>query len=685
MKTTATHDDDTPISGPIALIADRGELGPVVVSAREGPRITFHRPDGTWQKAGAQRLFFEGAARAEALSDLEPFFAACTEAAGSVDLAAAHASAAGQGALSAAEMAAVVGLPAADWSGYVLACAVFGDGLYFKLRDGRFTPESAADVARNLARLDAERRLAEAVEAAATHVLARLRDRLNALPPALEEALVEVAALGRESDSAPLAEGLLAALQVHLGEDDGALPPSCRADSTMRVLSRQVEELLITLGLLERHANLAPIRAGVPTRFTPELLAEAGRVQAAPPWPAPELDLTHLEAFAIDDPETTEIDDAIALDPEIPGRVHILIADAAAYVPPGSPLDVEAARRLTTLYLPDGRIPMLPPALAEGGASLVADVPRTAVVFSATLDASGRPMDLDVVRARVRVRHQISYDDAFTLLGSHDSAAGGRLRDLEALALRHRTFRHAAGAVTFQRPEVNFHLLPSGRIELKVGAPLSRARQLVAELMVLACHAAAELCAARGIPCLFRSQAAPDELPGPPDPVTGRIDDPVLQNELMRRLKPSVLSTDPRLHWTLGVPSYTQVTSPIRRYTDLVVHQQLLGALVPGYAARSTAELDALIADIGRQMASVRRADQESRRLFALRWFEQEEGRVFDAVVLRELGKRYLVDLGLLGWHEAIHLRGRRRPGQQVRLKVDHVDIEGDSISFREV
>lgn len=681
----ATQDDDTPISGPIALLADRGELGPVVVSAREGQRVTFHRPDGTWQKAGAQRLFYEGAARAEALGDLEPFFAACHEAVQAVDLAATHRAAVGRGALDADAMAELAGLPAAAWSGYVLACAIFEDGLYFKLKDGRFVPESAADVARNLARLEAERRLAEAVEAAAGHVLARLRDRLNALPPALEEALVEVAALGRESASAPLAEGLLEALQAALGHDDVLLPPTCRADSALRVLSRQIEELLVTLGLLERHANLAPIRAGVPTRFTPELLAEAARVTGEPPLPAPLADLTHLEAFAIDDPDTTEIDDAIALDPEVPGRVHILIADAAAFVPPGSPLDLEAARRLTTLYLPDGRIPMLPPALAEGGASLVAGAPRTAVVFSATLDASGRPVDLEVTRARVLVRHQISYDDAFTLLGSPGSAPGDQLRALEALALRHRAFRHKAGAVTFQRPEVNFHLLPSGRIELKVGAPLSRARQLVAELMVLACHAAAELCAARGIPCLYRSQAAPDELPGPPDPVTGRIDDPVLQNELMRRLKPSLLTTDPRLHWTLGVPSYTQVTSPIRRYADLVVHQQILAWLEPGRPQRSAAELDALIADIGRQMASVRRADQESRRLFALRWFEQEEGRIFDAVVLRELGKRYLVDLGLLGWHEAIPLRGKRRPGQQIRLKVDRVDIEGDSISFREV
>ena len=115
------------------------------------------------------------------------------------------------------------------------------------------------------------------------------------------------------------------------------------------------------------------------------------------------------------------------------------------------------------------------------------------------------------------------------------------------------------------------------------------------------------------------------------------------------------------------------------------MHQQLVSWLDTGEAAYRRDELDAIIAHVGKTMTRVRRADQDSRRFFTLRWFEQEDGRIFDAVVLRELGRRYLVDLNLIGWHEALQLRGRRRPGQQIRVRLDHVNLAEDTIAFREV
>ena len=687
----------------VALVADRGALGPVAVTTRDAARVHFSRADGTSQKSGASRLYWSGEATVTALSELDAFFATCTAIAEEIDFPALYARLQAQPdaneAQSADAMAALADLAPHIANGYALALGAFDDSLYFKVRDGMFTPEHSGTVAHTLRQRE-ERRLRDTrIADTLPSVIAGLRGELNLLSPKaaheaifkadpeLAEALIHVAALGRESPHVGLADDMLEALQAALQDETDRLPMTCRADAIQKVISRKMEDLLVHLGILPKHPNLAPLRAGIPVTFDAALMAEAERVVGAPP-PVPALVLDGLRPYAIDDIETTEIDDAIALDLEDPRRVHVLIADAGAWVTPGSPLDAAARERLTTLYLPDQRIPMLPPTIANDGASLLTGKPRTAIVISATITSDGTPAAITVTRALVTNTQRLTYDaveEALSEGQNLDETATADLRQLELLSTLHRKWRHDNGAVTFQRPEINYHLQPSGNIDLKIGAPLSRARQLVSELMVMACHAVAKFCVTHEIPCLFRSQAEPDELPEAPDPKTGRIDDPVKQNDLMRRLKPSLLTTDPRVHWTLGVASYTQITSPIRRYTDLVMHQQLVSWLETGKPSYRKGDLDALIAHITKSMSRVKRADHESRRLFALRWLEQEHERIFDAVVLREIGRRYLIDLTMLGWHEAMQLRGRRRPGAHLRVRVDLVDFTEGSVIFREV
>jgi exoribonuclease-2 len=693
---TNTTASTLPAAGPVAIVADRGRLGPVIIVARDGQKLTFMRPDGSTQRGGPNRLYWLGNMVADGFGDVQARFVELGAIANAIDLAALHA-ALGPDAtapVEAARLLSLAGLADVPHADYALALAAFDDGLYFKVRDGCFEPESRADIDATLQRREEQERLQHRIDAVAERFARVLTDgpvfargyRDDGLIGETVEDLLQTAAFGRESPAARVTEALLTSLQDKLVARDAAqrLPPSCHPDAGPRLVSRQAEDLLVALGILERHPNLAPVRAGIPRSFGAEALADATARMTSPPT-LPTADLTHLRSFAIDDADTTEVDDAIALDPTNPNRVHVLIADAALWVPAGSVLDAEARQRLTTLYLPDERIPMLPAIVGEGGASLVAGARRSALVIAATIDLDGKPLDIHIQRATVNVSRQLTYDHLEGVLGGSESDSDmASLAALERLATLHRRWRHQRGAVTFQRPEINYQLRSDGHIELKVGAPLSRARQLVAEMMVMACHVAAAFCNERGIPCIYRTQAPPDELPGPPDPETGRIDDPVRQNDLMRRLKPSLMTTEMRPHWTLGVAAYAQLTSPIRRYADLVLHQQLFAWLECGEPLFSANDLETLIQAMNRTMVNVRRADQDSRRLFALRWFEQEGERVFDAVVLRDLGRRHLVDLNLLGWQDTVHLRGRRRPGQAVRVRVDSVDVENDTIHFRE-
>jgi len=143
--------------------------------------------------------------------------------------------------------------------------------------------------------------------------------------------------------------------------------------------------------------------------------AELGLTREFPPLeiPAPALpdtDLTHLAFVTVDPPGATDLDQAFLLERDGDGYlVHYAIADVALFVEPGSALDAEARRRGQTIYAPDGRIPLHPPALSEGAASLLPGVERSAYVWRFELDATAAVLSTSLTRARVRSRAQLTY------------------------------------------------------------------------------------------------------------------------------------------------------------------------------------------------------------------------------------------------------------------------------------
>ncbi|HEX7097723.1 MAG TPA: RNB domain-containing ribonuclease [Acidimicrobiia bacterium] len=149
-------------------------------------------------------------------------------------------------------------------------------------------------------------------------------------------------------------------------------------------------------------------RADLPDEFPPEVLEEA---EHARPADDEREDLRDLPFVTIDPPESLDLDQAIHLE-ERHGdgiRLHYAIADVASFVLPGGALDAEARRRGTTVYCPDRRIPLHPPVLSEGSASLLPGDDRAAVVFRIDLDSSGDVEGVDVVRATIRVRERFDY------------------------------------------------------------------------------------------------------------------------------------------------------------------------------------------------------------------------------------------------------------------------------------
>lgn len=147
----------------------------------------------------------------------------------------------------------------------------------------------------------------------------------------------------------------------------------------------------------------------LPQAFPPEVEAEAKQAAAQPNLPA--LDRTDIPLVTIDPPGSMDLDQALHFERrEGAGyRVHYAIADVAAFVAPGGALDAEAHRRGETLYGADSRIPLHPPVLSEGAASLLPDQLRPALLWTIDLDASGEIVAIDVRRARVKSRARLDY------------------------------------------------------------------------------------------------------------------------------------------------------------------------------------------------------------------------------------------------------------------------------------
>ncbi|MFD0419794.1 RNB domain-containing ribonuclease [Streptomyces sp. NPDC127108] len=259
----------------------------------------------------------------------------------------------------------------------------------------------------------------------------------------------------------------------------------------------------------------APLRAAlrdlraeldVPETFPADVLAEAERAAAAPRLP--DEDATGVPFFTVDPPTSVDLDQAMHLSRWQGGgfRVRYAIADVAAYVTPGGPLDAEAHRRVTTLYFPDGKVPLHPTPLSEGAASLLPDQTCPAVLWTLDLDADGRTAHTDVRRALVRSRAKLDYEGVQRAIDAGTAeeplallAEVGRLR--ERLEVER-------GGISLNVPEQEI-TEKDGTYELGFRAPLP-ADGWNAQISLLTGMAAADLMIASGAGVLRTLPLAPD-------------------------------------------------------------------------------------------------------------------------------------------------------------------------------
>ncbi len=341
-------------------------------------------------------------------------------------------------------------------------------------------------------------------------------------------------------------------------------------------------------------------------------------------------DLTELPTFTIDPATARDFDDAISARREEDGlRLWVHIADVAAHVRPGTPLDLEARRRANSSYAPGAVEPMLPRALSEDACSLALDVERLAVTAEIELSPGGKPRAASFYRSRIRSRARLDYDQL-------DRVFAGREVPPEAIAEPLELARQAAASLGEQRgatsldvdsSEPEFRFDSAGNVVSARSVAQTESHELIERLMILANEQVAQLLERKRVPAVYRVHAQPDpgrverlveqlQALGVPTPPLGQGLAPAQAGQVaaqasrlvveeaarrghgreaytslvLRSLMQASYSDRNSGHAGLGSPAYCHFTSPIRRYPDLLVHRALLATLGEGEEAPRAAE-----------------------------------------------------------------------------------------------
>jgi exoribonuclease-2 len=411
--------------------------------------------------------------------------------------------------------------------------------------------------------------------------------------------------------------------------------------------------LLLNLGYWDHTVNPYPVRFGLPMdppQFDlPELPDE------------PRRDLTHLPAFAIDDEGSSDPDDAISLDGE---RLWVHIADVAALVEPDSPVDAEARARAANLYLPEGTVTMLPlGATRMLGLGLQSTSP--ALSFGLDIAAGGEVTLAEVVPSWVKVQ-RLSYAAAEKQLTT------APLDALYRLALNHLARRRANHSVELNLPEVKVWV-QAGQVIVKPILPLE-SRTLVREAMLMTGEAVGRFAQAENIPLLYSTQDPPDETDFA-DTLSGMF-------AQRRMLKRSQLKTSPGLHSGLGLEIYTQATSPLRRYADLIVHQQLR-AFINGVALLDDAAIVERAGAAEAVASSVRQAERLSNKHWTLNYLASQSDWQGAAVLVEKMHRRGRVVLPALDLDTLVHLSQDIPLDSDLVVQLRSVNLPELDASFR--
>ena len=378
-------------------------------------------------------------------------------------------------------------------------------------------------------------------------------------------------------------------------------------------------------------------------------------------------DLTHLTCFAIDNSDSSDADDAISIDGD---RVWIHIADVASFVDINSDLDLFAQKRASNLYLPNQVLHMLPPKISEVCSLGVHEISNAVSVGFLMNDSE--ISDIEIHLSQIRVT-KMSYEEADKSL--HENIW---LSKLNEIAKEHKKYRDSSGALRLNLPKTDIKIkdhrvMVFPQIE-------SESREMVSEMMVLAGRVIAQYSIKNNISMPYLSQAS------------GKFSDEIIENiynlslskafEAAKGFSRSKLSVKPSMHAGLGLEAYIRVTSPMRRYLDLIVQHQLIN-YISGLELLSEDDIKSRIKVNNASMSKINKAIRQSVEHFRCLYFKQNRSWEGEGIVIEISGNKTLLMLPEFAMITQVKVKTKPKLEDKINLKVSSINLFERLVDFK--
>jgi len=384
-------------------------------------------------------------------------------------------------------------------------------------------------------------------------------------------------------------------------------------------------------------------------------------------------DLRDLKMVTIDGEDAKDLDDAVSIEKLSNGnfKLGVHIADVTNYVKENNPLDKEALKRATSVYLIDRVVPMLPRKLSNGICSLNPKVDRLTLTCFMEIDNKGKVVDHEIVESVIKTNERMTYTDVTKILKDNDEDLIKRydylyedFKNMEELCKILRAKRTKRGAIDFEIAEAKIILNELGKpIEIK---PYDRgiSNRMIEEFMLAANETVAEHMFETHLPFVYRIHENPNEekltkfkefiynlgytvqwteeispksFQGVLEKVKGKNEETVVSTLLLRSMMQARYAPECTGHFGLAAQYYCHFTSPIRRYPDLQIHRIIKEFLhgevdekrinklknIVGYAAKQSSEMERKAQDAEREVDDLKKAE----------YMEDKIGEEFDGVI----------------------------------------------------
>jgi exoribonuclease-2 len=428
------------------------------------------------------------------------------------------------------------------------------------------------------------------------------------------------------------------------------------------VKSRTMKEL--NLGETPEDAHSVLLKTGFwdemvnphPGRFDLSLCGAS--ICPDPPPAEDRQDLCHLAAFAIDNPWSNDPDDAVSMEENKDGNsiLYVHVADPASSIAFDSPAEKEARDRGVTLYIPEATVRML----AEESLPIFAlglSEKSPALTFKMIIDESGVIVSTEIFPSVVKVT-RLTYENADKLMET------GELRALYNLSQLINNRRSRSGAVNIELPDVHIKV-ENGTVKIERDLHYN-STFMVRECMLSAGEGAGTWAASRGLAFPYISQEVE---------IQGKISGGYAGSMQLRKcMRPRVLSVKPGRHQGLGLDTYTQVTSPLRRYTDLLAHIQIRAFL----RKEKTLSADEISARLGYSEAATSaavHAERASNNHWIMVYLAGKKDSVWEAIAIENKGGRWAVIIPSLALETQVPLNKNVSPNDDVKLILKSVNI----------